>query len=103
MQIDFNAADYATWTHAVINWYNGGPAPSFSQTQSVANITVVTPGSYRIAGSAVQKPTNPSGTYTLTVAGKNAAGVGAESAPSAPFQITPPAAPSNVVVTNPAV
>lgn len=105
MQIDFPASDFANWDHVVVRWYQGGSSPVYTQTQSTFNVTTVSPGNYRLAGSAVQKPSTPSGvipgTYTITLAGQNPAGTGPEGAPSAPFLIGAPAAPGQPVVSNP--
>lgn len=104
MQIEFDATDFANATHYVIRWFDATNVKIFEQTQSTFNISTVSPGHYRIGPSAVIKPSPvPAGLLTIRVAGKNAAGVGPESAPTAPFSVTPPAAPVNVVVIDPAL
>lgn len=104
MIVDFQASDFSAWTQGVIRWYDATNALIFTQTQFTSNATTVSLGHYRFSGSAITKPSPlPTGQITITVAGKNSAGTGPESAPSAPFSITPPAQPSNVVVTDPAL
>lgn len=106
MQIQFDAPDFGNTTHYVIRWFDAANVLVKEQTQSTFNAVPVagTPGRYVFGTNAIEKPSPaPSGPLTIKLASKNAAGIGAESAPTAPFSIAPPAAPTNVVVIDPAL
>ena len=106
MELRFTSADHESKQPAYrLRWYNTSDEvvyTSLSAHSHAQAIAGTSPTVYRI--TPVPKPTGPhTSDYRITVEAETPIGNSGESAPSAPFSLSPPAVPADVVVIDPLI
>ena len=104
MELRFTSADHDSKQPAYrLRWYNTANEVVYSSLSAHSHAQAIpdtSPVVYRIM--PVPKPVGPhTSDYHITVEAESSVGNSGESAPSAPFSLSPPAVPANVVVVDP--